>query len=46
MHVNCLGNFFYYKRITSVQNKIILTQHVIDVNKNTTHKLCRFHFIV
>jgi hypothetical protein len=26
--------------------KIISIQHVIDVNKNITHKLCRFHFIV
>jgi hypothetical protein len=42
MHVNCLS----YKCITSVQNKIISIQYVIDVNKNIIHKLCRFHFIV
>jgi hypothetical protein len=39
-------SFYYYKRITLVQNKIISIQHVIDVNKNITHKLCRFYFIV
>jgi hypothetical protein len=39
-------SFYYYKHITSVQNKFISIQHVIDVNKNITHKLCRIHFIV
>jgi hypothetical protein len=29
-----------------VQNKIISIQHIIDVIKNITHKLGRFHFIV
>jgi hypothetical protein len=29
-----------------VGKKIISIQHVIDVNKNITHKLSRFHFIV
>jgi hypothetical protein len=46
MHVNCLSHFLNYKRTTSIQNKIISIQCVIDVNKNITHKLRRFHFNV
>jgi hypothetical protein len=32
-------SFYYYKRITSIQNKIISIQHVIDVNKNITQTM-------
>jgi hypothetical protein len=33
------GNFLHIHR-----NKIVSIQYVIDVNKNLTHNMCRFHF--
>ena len=45
MHLNCLSRFA--NKNTSHQYRIKVYQYntFIDVNKNITHKLCRFYFI-
>jgi hypothetical protein len=46
MHVNYLSRFIIINASHQYKKKFISIQHIIDVNKNITHKLCRFHFIV
>jgi hypothetical protein len=49
IHINqarsLFKSFYYYERFPSVQNKIVSIQHIIDVNKNLTHKLWTLYFI-
>jgi hypothetical protein len=46
MHVNCLSHFIIINASHQYKTKFISIQHVIDVNKNITHELCRFYCIV
>jgi hypothetical protein len=45
MHITYLSHFFIINTLHQCKKRIVSIQYVIDVNKNITHKIYRFHSI-